>query len=79
MVSASNQYMETSRSARMMISALVLAMARVPAPLRHLSVCIACDECFEASAPACPSCKSTECLPVSEVIAGRVLNITNPN
>ena len=62
-----------------MISSFVATIARVPVPLRSLAVCVACDERVELDASTCPSCGSHELLRLSDVLSGRVLNVTGVN
>lgn len=63
----------------MVVSSVLLVVARVPVPLRNLAVCTACDECFELGAVACPSCGSEQHRPLAELWEERVLNVTGLN
>jgi hypothetical protein len=63
----------------MVVSSVLLVVARVPVPLRNLSVCTACDECFELGAEVCPTCGSEQHRPLAELWEERVFNITGLN
>jgi hypothetical protein len=38
-------------------------------PLRHLALCLDCDECFEISSPTCPACGSATSTMLSRFLA----------
>jgi rRNA maturation endonuclease Nob1 len=62
-----------------MISTVLVNMARVPASLKTVLVCPACDACFEIGAEVCPGCGNEDFLPLSELLEWRMLNITGLN
>jgi rRNA maturation endonuclease Nob1 len=66
-------------SLAMIVSSVLLVVARVPVPLRHLAVCTACDDCFDLGAPVCPECGSDQFRPLAELWEERVLNVTGLN
>jgi hypothetical protein len=52
-----------------MISRRRMLVAKAHLPLRHLALCLDCDECFEISSSRCPACGSATSTLLSRFLA----------